>query len=62
MPQARAVALNGTAIHDGSVVSEVDMPEEQKDYLKTDNSGPNMGRGYKDIIEISTMKPLTKDR
>ena len=32
------------------------------DYLKPDNYGPNMGRSYKDIIEISTMKPLTKDR
>ena len=51
-----------TAIHDGSVVSEVAMQEAQKDYLKTDNYGPNMGRAYKDIIEISTMKPLTKDR
>ncbi|MDX2473154.1 MAG: amidohydrolase family protein [Candidatus Krumholzibacteria bacterium] len=32
------------------------------DYLKPDNYGPNMGRTYKDLIEISTMKPLTKDR
>ncbi len=32
------------------------------DYLKPDNYGPNMGRDYKDIIEIATMKPLTKDR
>ncbi|MGB3365792.1 MAG: amidohydrolase family protein [Thermodesulfobacteriota bacterium] len=32
------------------------------DYLKPDNYGPNMGRSYKDIIEISTLKPLTKDR
>ena len=32
------------------------------DYLHPDNYGPNMGRDYKDIIEISTMKPLTKDR
>ncbi len=32
------------------------------DYLKPDNYGPNMGRSYKDLIEVSTMKPLTKDR
>jgi hypothetical protein len=32
------------------------------DYLHPDNYGPNMGRDYKDIIETSTMKPLTKER
>lgn len=32
------------------------------DYLRPDNYGPNMGRGYGDLIEVSTMKPLTKDR
>lgn len=32
------------------------------DYLKPDNYGPNMGRTYKDIIEIATLKPLTKER
>lgn len=32
------------------------------DYLKPDNYGPNMGRTYKDIIEISTLRPLTKAR
>jgi N-acyl-D-aspartate/D-glutamate deacylase len=32
------------------------------DYLHPDNYGPNMGRTYKDIIEIETMKPLTKER
>ncbi len=32
------------------------------DYLKPDNYGPNMGRGYKDIIETATLKPLTKAR
>jgi len=32
------------------------------DYLRPDNYGPNMGRTYKDIIEIATMKPLTKER
>lgn len=32
------------------------------DYLHPDNYGPNMGRSYKDIIEIATLKPLTKER
>lgn len=32
------------------------------DYLHPDNYGPMMGRDYKDIIEVSTMKPLTKAR
>lgn len=32
------------------------------DYLKPNNYGPNMGRGYKDIIETATLKPLTKAR
>jgi hypothetical protein len=32
------------------------------DYLHPDNYGPNMGRDYKDIIEISNLKPLTKER
>lgn len=32
------------------------------DYLVPDNYGPNMGRDYKDIIETSTLAPLTKDR
>ena len=32
------------------------------DYLHPDNYGPNMGRDYKDIIEVSTQKPLTKER
>lgn len=32
------------------------------DYLHPDNYGPFMGRGYKDIIEVSTMKPLDKAR
>ena len=32
------------------------------DYLVPENYGPNMGRGYKDIIEVATMKPLTKER
>ncbi len=32
------------------------------DYLHPDNYGPNMGRDYKDIIEVSNMKPLTKER
>lgn len=32
------------------------------DYLHPDNYGPNMGRDYKDIIEVSTMKPLDKAR
>jgi N-acyl-D-glutamate deacylase len=32
------------------------------DYLHPDNYQGNMGRDYKDIIEVSTMKPLTKER
>ena len=32
------------------------------DYLKPDNYSRNMGRTYKDITEIATMKPLTKKR
>ena len=32
------------------------------DYLHPDNYGPNMGRTYKDLIEVATMKPLTKER
>lgn len=32
------------------------------DYLHPDNYQKNMARSYKDIIEIATMKPLTKDR
>ncbi|WP_158589054.1 amidohydrolase family protein [Alginatibacterium sediminis] len=32
------------------------------DYLVPENYGPNMGRSYEDIIEVETMKPLTKDR
>ena len=32
------------------------------DYLRPDNYGPNMGRSYEDIIEVATMKPLTKER
>ncbi len=32
------------------------------DYLHPDNYGPNMGRTYKDIIEVATLKPLTKER
>ena len=32
------------------------------DYLKPDNYQRNMGRDYKDIIEVATMKPLTKER
>ena len=32
------------------------------DYLHPDNYGRNMKRDYKDIIEISTLKPLTKQR
>jgi N-acyl-D-glutamate deacylase len=32
------------------------------DYLHPDNYGPNMGRDYKDIIEVATLKPLTKER
>ncbi len=32
------------------------------DYLHPDNYGPNMGRGYEDIIETATVTPLTKER
>jgi len=32
------------------------------DYLQPDNYGPNMGRSYKDIIEMATLKPLTRER
>lgn len=32
------------------------------DYLVPENYGPNMGRSYKEIIETSTLTPLTKDR
>jgi N-acyl-D-glutamate deacylase len=32
------------------------------DYLHPDNYQKNMGRDYKDIIEVSNMKPLTKER
>lgn len=32
------------------------------DYLVPDNYGPNMGRDYKDIIVISDLEPLTKER
>jgi len=32
------------------------------DYLHPDNYQDNMGRDYKDIIEVSNMKPLTKER
>jgi N-acyl-D-glutamate deacylase len=32
------------------------------DYLHPDNYQRNMGRDYKDIIEVSNMKPLTKAR
>lgn len=32
------------------------------DYLKPDNYQTNMGRDYKDIIEVATLKPLTKER
>jgi hypothetical protein len=32
------------------------------DYLHPDNYGPNMGRDYKDIIEIANVTPLTKER
>lgn len=32
------------------------------DYLHPDNYQKNMGRDYKDIIEVSTMKPLDKAR
>jgi hypothetical protein len=31
-------------------------------YLVPSNYGPNMGRTYKDIIEVPAMKPLTKER
>ena len=32
------------------------------DYLVPSNYGPNMGHTYKDILEVATMKPLTKER
>ncbi len=32
------------------------------DYLHPDNYQKNMGHDYKDIVETSTMKPLTKER
>ena len=32
------------------------------DYLHPDNYSKNMGRDYKDIIETSNLKPLTKER
>ncbi|WP_224490152.1 amidohydrolase family protein [Robertkochia flava] len=32
------------------------------DYLAPDNYQRNMGRSYEDIIEVATMKPLTKER
>ncbi|WP_224484421.1 amidohydrolase family protein [Robertkochia aurantiaca] len=32
------------------------------DYLAPDNYQKNMGRSYEDIIEVATMKPLTKER
>jgi N-acyl-D-aspartate/D-glutamate deacylase len=32
------------------------------DYLHPDNYGPNMGHTSSDIIEMATMKPLTKER
>jgi hypothetical protein len=32
------------------------------DYLHPDNYGPMMGRDYKDIIEVSSVKPLDKER
>ena len=32
------------------------------DYLYPANYGPNMGREYKDIIELSNVKPMTKAR
>jgi hypothetical protein len=32
------------------------------DYLHPDNYGPNMGRDYKDIIEVADVTPLTKER
>jgi hypothetical protein len=32
------------------------------DYLHPDNYGPNMGRDYKDIIEVANVTPLTKER
>ena len=31
------------------------------DYLKPGNYGPNMGHTYRDIVQISDMKPLTKE-
>ncbi len=31
------------------------------DYLHPDNYGPNMGRTYSDIINLSNMQPLTKE-
>ncbi len=31
-------------------------------YLVPSNYGPNMGRTYKDIIEVPAMKPITKER
>src|SRR6056300_1087106 len=32
------------------------------DYLVPENYGPNMGRGYKDIVLISNLESLTKER
>lgn len=32
------------------------------DYLHPENYGPNMGHDYGDIVEITNMKPLTKER
>jgi hypothetical protein len=32
------------------------------DYLQPDNYQNNMGRDYKDIIEVANLKPLTKER
>jgi N-acyl-D-glutamate deacylase len=32
------------------------------DYLHPDNYQKNMGRTYSDIVEVATMKPLTKER
>ncbi|WP_274473911.1 amidohydrolase family protein [Mangrovimonas aestuarii] len=32
------------------------------DYLQPENYQRNMGRSYEDIIEVATMKPLTKER
>ena len=31
-------------------------------YLVPSNYGPDMGRTYKDLIEVPAMKPLTKER